>query len=504
MSKNRKLSSNLSEPLMEGKTPADVISEMECEKQLDPYQPFNISIFASYLAVGFGLYFILTPVQFYMVDTLDAPASQQAVVTGLLQLPWALKIFCGFITDSFPIMGLRRIPYFAIGWILFVSCNLILAIIGEPSIKTLSLFLFLMQLSFVQADVCTDAMIVERSKKYESEENRGTLQAFGYITRFFGGIIGAVAGSMLYNKGTGPSNFSWGIPMWAIFVVNAAVPILIILPVSFNLVEVKSEEPPALKVQIASIWELVQRKAVWQPCTFIYIFNVLLLTNPAWNSFLVKGLDFTNFDIGLLTVAGTVLSYVALVIYKNYLFETSWRKIYLGATFISFMFSCLQLVLVFGLNKDIGMNSPGYELLFAMGSYGVVQFVVAIQFLPACRMFLGMCPEGAEGASYAMLTTLSNLAGTVAYSVAAAFTSIWDVSNEELSAHNYDGMWKLTLLCGCIQLTGLFFLPLLPSGVTEQMTMKEVKSKTAGIVFVAVVTISLIFVIGFTLMTIIG
>ena len=34
-------------------------------------------------------------------------------------------------------------------------------------------------------------------------------------------------------------------------------------------------------------------------------------------------------------------------------------------------------------------------------------------------MFLAMCPEGSEGASYAMLTTLSNLAGTVAYSVAA-------------------------------------------------------------------------------------
>ena len=24
---------------------------------------------------------------------------------------------------------------------------------------------------------------------------------------------------------------------------------------------------------------------------------------------------------------------------------------------------------------------------------GVIQFVVGIQFLPACRMFIGMCPE---------------------------------------------------------------------------------------------------------------
>ena len=37
------------------------------------------------------------------VDNLNATASQQAMVTGLLSLPWALKIGCGFLSDSFPI-----------------------------------------------------------------------------------------------------------------------------------------------------------------------------------------------------------------------------------------------------------------------------------------------------------------------------------------------------------------------------------------------------------------
>ena len=96
------------------------------------------------------------------------------------------------------------------------------------------------------------------------------------------------------------------------------------------------------------------------PCCFIYIYNALLLSNPAWNSFLgtpwllffysataidilidththfnididayyaVVGLDFSNFDLGLLTLAGAILSYFALVLYKKYLFETSWRKV---------------------------------------------------------------------------------------------------------------------------------------------------------------------------------
>ena len=119
-------------------------------------------------------------------------------------------------------------------------------------------------------------------------------------------------------------------------------------------------------------------------------------------------------------------------------------------------------------------------------------------------MFLGMCPEGAEGASYAMLTTLSNLAGTVAYSIAAAMANIWDVSIDTLQNHNYDGMWKLTLLCGCIQLVGLLFIQLLPNGVADQLALQSssIASKPAGIVFLFVVFASLSYVIIYTLVTI--
>ena len=470
--------------------------------RLSVTEPRNLGIFASYLAVGFGLYFIQTPITFYMVDDINASAQQQIIVLGLMSLPWALKLVCGFITDSFPIMGKRRKPYFLIGWGLFVLCNITLAIIGKPDIGILALFIFLMTMSFVQADVCTDAMIVERSKAYENNETRGTLQANGYIIRFFGSMVGATAGACLYNK----DSWGWGMSIRGIFLINAFVPLFVITPFFYNLVEVDPKEVPNISQQLKSIWALVQRKAVWRPCSFIYIYNMLLLTNPAWNSFLVDGLGFSNFDLGLLTVFGSVLSYFALIIYKKYLFKTSWRLIYLGATFICFVFTLLQLVLVFQWNKAIGCSSRGCELIFAMGSYGVIMFVQSIQFLPACRMFLAMCPGGAEGASYAMLTTLSNLAGVVSYSISAALCDIWNVSNDTLSDHNYGGMWRLTLLCGCLQLTGLFFLPLLPNGIEEQIELQKSdrQSRLAGSIFMFVVGISLIFVVAETLLTIVG
>ena len=291
------------------KLESDAERAVEEEKWLSPYSLANRAIFASYLSVGFGLYFILTPLTFYMVDDLNATASQQTVINGLLSLPWALKIGCGFLSDSWPIMGLRRKPYFMIGWGTYIVCNLVLAAIRTPDVTSLALFVFLMTMGFVQADVCTDAMIVERSQLYENNENRGTLQATGYIIRFFGGIIGALLGALVYNK----SIWGWGFPIWAIFLLNGLIPFVTVAPFISCLVEVPSETPPSIRQQVKSIWQLVQRKAVWRPCCFIYIYNVLLLSNPAWNSFLVVGLDFSNFDLGLLTLAGAVLSYGALV-----------------------------------------------------------------------------------------------------------------------------------------------------------------------------------------------
>lgn len=46
------------------------------------------------------------------------------------------------------------------------------------------------------------------------------------------------------------------------------------------------------------------------------------------------------------------------------------------------------------------------DLAFALGDDALGEFVMAIQFLPVCQMYITMCPEGTEGTTYAILTTL--------------------------------------------------------------------------------------------------
>ena len=56
-------------------------------------------------------------------------------------------------------------------------------------------------------------------------------------------------------------------------------------------------------------------------------------------------------------------------------------------------------------------------------------FVITVQYI-------SMCPDGVEGTTYAILTTMSNVSASAAYNVGTHMTKIWDVSNEALRSES--------------------------------------------------------------------
>jgi hypothetical protein len=63
----------------------------------------------------------------------------------------------------------------------------------------------------------------------------------------------------------------------------------------------------------------------------------------------------------------------------------------------------VQLLLVFRVNVRWHMS----DLLFAMGDEVIGDFIMAMHFLPLVNMMLMLCPEGAEGTSFAMVRLLN-------------------------------------------------------------------------------------------------
>jgi BT1 family len=381
---------------------------------------------------------------------------------------------------------MRRKPYFMAGWLVYILSNLVLSIIPFPGIGLCISLVFLQTAGYMLADVMTDALIVERSR-FETQETRGTMQSKGYIIRFFGSTIGATIGALVYNK----DDWNWYLPINAVFFINGAFPLIFLLPFVPYMLELETGcTPKNFFKQCQDLLSTASLRAVWQPMTFVYIYNALQLTNAAWMNFLVEGLNFSAWQIGIVSIVGSVMAWFGIMTYERFFFASNWRVVYFWCTTLAAIIALGQIILVFGLNRKMGIP----DIWFSMGDDVLVEFVIAVQFLPMCIMYLGLCPKGSEGTTYAMLTTWSNLAGSLAFDISTALTEIWDVSSETIASGNYDGVWKLSLLCGLAGPIPLLLLGLIPKDKKDQQNLQKDTKRHywMGVIFITVMILTLI------------
>jgi len=93
----------------------------------------------------------------------------------------------------------------------------------------------------------------------------------------------------------------------------------------------------------------------------------------------------------------------------------------------------------------------------------------------------------------AMLTTLSNMGGTVGTNISTLLADIWDVSEDAIMQGDYTGIIKLTILTSLIQMAPLPFIFLIPKDKKEQAQLQKSGESTflGGLVFVGVLFFSL-------------
>lgn len=300
-------------------------------------------------------------------------------------------------------------------------------------------------------------------------------------------MVGAAIGAVVYNKDA----WEWFLPMRLIFFINGAIPLFLLFPIAPYLLELENHcKPKQFWKQCEDLFETVQLRSVWQPMTFVYVYNALQLTNAAWMNFLVEGLDFKPWMIGLVSVVGSIMAWFGIITYKRFFFASNWRVVYFWCTSLASVIALGQLILVFGANRQ--MLIP--DIVFSMGDDVLVEFVIAVQFLPTCIMYLGLCPPGSEGTTYALLTTWSNLAGSLALDISTALTTIWDVSSETIAEGDFSGVWKLSLLCGLIGPLPLLLLGLIPKNKEDQHKLQkdETRSYSAGVIFLFVMALTLL------------
>jgi len=306
---------------------------------------------------------------------LGATEAQQTTIKVLKSVPASFKVVYGFISDSQPIFGYRRKGYMGIGWAVSSGSMLLLALNGEPSIAFLSIITLVFALGFWFADVMADALVAERAK-LEPPGAQGSLQATCYAFRFFFLMLGVIASTFLYEA----------VGARRIFAFLGLCPMVIIAVPWWFLEEERGAAMSTVKEQCAVIWSTVSNRGVFQPMAFVYLFNVFQIGNAAWTQYMYTVLKFSTFQINGILIASEVLLFLGVICYKEFMRKWSWRSVYVLCISLNAVFSGLQVMLIYGVNRRLGIP----DFMFALGdevkqvSYCVCLCALSSSIVVAC------------------------------------------------------------------------------------------------------------------------
>ena len=331
------------------------------------------------------------------------------------KLPWIFKVVYGIVTDAYPLFGYRRKSWMFLGWTTVVFLSFCIAVIGLPSLYPTVFLTFGITVFEVMADVATDSLAVDLSY-FESAEQRGGLQATGYIFRSTGKIVGAILGTYLYNNhysaaiANTDDNLDlvvatrYSFPTFAkigdMFFLQGLIILIAIYGFLYPLQEFASLRPgqatPSIQNLIWDLWLVLQKRAIWRPMIFLYIFNVMQIPNSSWSNFIVVGLNFTSRDLGYLSLGSSFISLLGYTFFRTFLFDTSWRTIYVSTCTVALIFTLLEVLLVLRINVQLGIS----DVWFAVGEDLVLTFVEIVHVMPYIILFVMICPEGMSFSLY--------------------------------------------------------------------------------------------------------
>jgi len=376
--------------------------------------------------------------RFWMIDDVQVTPAQMAAIFGVTSIPWCLKPLYGFISDSYPIGGYRRRPYMVL--MSFLSCFMWILLPFVPHDEfVITLVLTLSSAGLCFTDVMADSLLVEAARD-ETEKNKGIIQSHAWMMRFVGGLLASGFGVLAYNW--------WG--STTVFLLNSMVPIVIAyvclcIPDKTSLDEVNWRDTST------KIWSAVRRPSIYQPALFIFMICVTPGYGQAMTFFYEKELGFGANEFGILDILGYVVSILGTFVYKKWLREVPFRKIFGYALLLSFILENTLLLLVLHVNRDMGIP----DFVFALMERIVIS--MSRQFITMPMVVLGarVCPVGVEGTLYALLMSITNFGGVISSEWGSLLTSMFGVSSA-----NFSNLWKLLLLCNAFDIIPLFCLKL--------------------------------------------
>ena len=444
------------------------------DADVEAFNPEVLAILTVYFVQGsLGLARLAT--SYYMKDTLHLSPADMANIGGITTLPWVIKPLYGFLSDGFPLFGYRRRSYLVLAGLIGCLSWLTLGLDYAQGTNALIAFIVLGSASVAVSDVVVDSVVVERSREGQGEA--GELQSLCWGAASVGGILSDYfSGSLLTTMS--PQQ---------VFTITSVFPLLI--SASSLLIQEKRIEPVAaesaavpmlgeaglerkddsevssmetIKRQLGGLYETLKQPSIFLPVLFVFGWQATPDPGAAMFYFNTNELGFTPAFLGQVRLASCVASLGGVLIYRTLLKDWSIKDVIFWTTLWSIPLGLSQVLLTTHLNRDLGIPDQAFMLSDSV----VLSVLGQVAFMPTLVLAAKLCPPGSEGALFASLMSIYNLAGTAASELGSLLTGYLGVVDG-----NYDNLTLLVVVCS---LSGA--LPLLFIGLLDEANAGDMKA----------------------------
>ena len=382
-------------------------------------------------------------ISFFLKDELGIGPAQVSALMGIAALPWMIKPVFGFISDGLPIFGYRRRPYLILSGFLGAASWVALATVVHTAWAA-TLAIALSSLSVAVSDVIVDSLVVERARE-ESVSAAGSLQSLCWGSSALGGLLTAYfSGSLLQRFDT-----------HTIFAITASFP-LIVSAVAGMIAEARVSAKPdwsVVKHQLGQLRQAVTQKAIWLPTAFLFLWQATPTADSAFFYFTTNELGFQPEFLGRVRLVTSVASLLGIWLFQRFFKEVPFRTFFGWTTLLSAVLGMSMLLLVTHANRALGID----DHWFSLGDSLILTVMGQIAYMPVLVLAARLCPAGVEATLFALLMSITNLAGLVSYELGAVLMHWLGITET-----NFSALWLLVLITNLSTLLPLPFLGWLP------------------------------------------
>lgn len=385
-------------------------------------------------------------VSFFLKDELGLSPAEVSALMGIAALPWIVKPLFGFMSDGLPIFGYRRRPYLILSGIFGAVAWIGMATVVNTGWQATALML-LSSLSVAVSDVIVDSLVVERARE-ESLSNAGSLQSLCWGSSAIGGLITAyLSGSLLEHFST-----------QTVFLMTATFP-PIVSAVAWLIAEERVGEDSIglgkVKEQVIQLKGAIAQKAIWLPTAFLFIWQATPSSDSAFFYFTTNELGFHPEFLGKVRLVTSLASLVGIWLFQRFFKTIPFRRIFWWSTLLSATLGMTTLLLVTHTNRAIGID----DHWFSIGDSLILTVMGQIAYMPVLVLAARLCPPGVEATLFALLMSVTNLAGLLSYEEGALLMHLLGVTES-----NFDQLWLLVVITNLTTLLPLIFIKWLPDG----------------------------------------